>query len=156
MVWDEELGLAFASGGYPDTFTLAVRTTGEHNVVWTNNRVKCYEQSMLVVDGYLYAVTDSGLVHCLQAADGTELWKQRLGGSFSSSPIFVDGKIYVTNERGTTFVFAASPAGFQSLGENQLGTECFATPTPVGNRMYHRFAVGSGKERKEFLAAIGE
>jgi len=155
MVWDEQLGLAFASGGYPDIFTLAVRTRGEHEVVWSNNRVKCYEQSMLVVGEYLYAVTDSGIVHCLRCIDGEEQWKQRLGGRFSSSPLLVDGKIYVTNERGTTFVFAASPAGFESLGENQLGTECFATPTPVGNRLYHRFAVGAGEEREEFLAAIG-
>lgn len=156
MVWDERLGLAFASGGYPDTFTQAVRTDGNHEVVWSNNRIKCYEQSMLVVDGYLFCVTDSGLVHCLQASDGTELWKQRLGGKFSSSPLLVDGKIYVTNERGTTFVFAASPTSFQSLGENQLGTECFATPTPIGNRLYHRFAAGSGASRKEYLAAISK
>jgi len=156
MVWDEQLNLAFASGGYPRTFTAAVRTDSKHEVVWTNNRIKCYEQSMLIVAGHLYCVTDSGLVHCLQAADGTEDWKQRLGGKFSSSPLLIDGKIYVTNERGTTFVFAASPKGFQSLGENQLGTECFATPTPIGNRLYHRYAEGSGADRQEFLAAIGQ
>ena len=156
MVWDEELGLAFASGGFPDTFTLAIHTDGEHEVAWLNNRLKCYEQSLLLVKGYLYVVTDRGVVHCLRATDGEEQWKQRLGGSFSSSPLLVDGKIYVTNERGKTFVFAASPDGFESLGENQLGTECFATPTPVGKRLYHRYAVGSGAERKEYLAAISE
>jgi outer membrane protein assembly factor BamB len=155
MVWHEPLGLAFASGGYPDTFTLAVRTTGAHDVVWSNNRLKCYEQSMLVVEDHLYAVADNGVVHCLRAVDGTELWKQRLGGKFSASPLWIDGKIYVTNEQGTTFVFAASPAGFQPLGENQLGSECFATSTPVGTLLYHRYAVGSGEDRKEFLAAIG-
>ena len=156
MVWDESKGLAFASGGYPTKFTSAVRTTGNNELVWTNTKLKCYEQSMLLVDDYLYAVTDSGLVHCLRSTDGEELWKQRLGGSFSSSPLLIDGKIYVTNERGTTFVFAPTPDGFQPLSENQLGTECFATPTPIGNRLYHRYAVGSGAERQEYLVAIGE
>jgi len=155
MVWDEQLGLAFASGGYPDTFTLAVRTTGDHEVVWTN-RSKCYEQSMLVVGGYVYGVTDNGVVYCWRGSDGEKAWKERLGGKYSSSPVLVDGKIYVTNESGTSFVFAASPEGFQSLGENQLGTECFATPTPVGNRLYHRYANGSGKDRQEYLSAIGK
>lgn len=70
-------------------------------------------------------------------------------------PLLIDGKIYVTSERGTTFVFAASPADYEFLGKNQLGNECFATPTPVGKLLYHRFAVGSGAQRKEFLAAIG-
>ena len=157
MVWDERHGLAFASGGYPDTFTAAVRTYGDHGVEWSNNKLKCYEQSMLVVGDYLYAVSDRGLVHCLRCSDGEEQWKQRLGGrGVSSSPVLIEGRIYVTNERGTTFVFAASPEGFQSLGENQLGTECFATPTPIGNRLYHRYAMGSGATRQEFLAAIGE
>lgn len=156
MVWDEELGLAFASGGFPGTFTLAIQTDGEHEIVWHNNRLKCYEQSLLLVDGYIYAVTDRGLVHCLRATDGKTLWKERLGGSFSSSPLLIDGKIYVTNEAGKTFVFVASHEEFESLGENQLGTECFATPTPIGNRLYHRFAEGSGPDRQEYLAAIGE
>lgn len=155
MVWSNPHGLVFASGGYPDTFTSAVRATDSPEVVWTNNRVKCYEQSMLVVGDYLYAITDSGLAHCLRCVDGEEMWKQRLGGGFSSSPLLVDGKIYVTNERGTTFVFAASPDGFQSLAENQLGTVAFATPAPVGNRLYHRYASGSGTARQEYLAAIG-
>ncbi len=156
MVWDEQQGLAFGSGGFPDTFTSAVRTTGSHEIEWTNRKVKCYEQSMLVVGDYLYAVTDRGLVHCLRTSDGEEQWSERLGGRFSSSPLLVDGKIYVSNERGTTFVFAATADGFQSLGENQLGTECFATPTPVGNRLYHRYATGSRADRQEYLAAIGE
>lgn len=155
MVWNEPQQLAFASGGYPDTFTSAVRTDGDHEVVWTNNRVKCYEQSMLVVGDHIYCVTDSGVAHCLSCSDGEVQWKKRLGGSFSSSPLLVDGKIYVANERGTMFVFAASPAEFQSLGENQLGTEAFATPTPIGNRLYHRYAVGNGAERQEYLVAIG-
>ncbi|MEM8947001.1 MAG: PQQ-binding-like beta-propeller repeat protein [Planctomycetota bacterium] len=155
MVWSDRHGLVFASGGYPETFTSAVRADGSQ-VAWTNNKIKCYEQSMLVVGDYLYAVTDRGLVHCLRVTDGQEIWKQRLGGGFSSSPLLVDGKIYVTNERGTTFVFAASPEGYQRLGENQLGTDCFATPTPVGNRLYHRFAIGSGTERQEYLVAIGK
>lgn len=156
MVWSESLGLAFASGGFPDSFTLAVKTDGDHSVVWENNRIKCYEQSLLLSENRLYAVADSGVVYCLDAATGEEHWKQRLGGNYSSSPVLIDGKIYVSNERGTTYVFADSAAGFQSLGENQLGNECFATPTPVGNRLYHRYASGSGDERQEYLAAIGE
>jgi len=155
MVWDERLGLAFASGGYPDTFALAVRTDGEHEVEWSKNSPKCYEQSMLVADDHLYAVADNGVAYCLRASDGEQLWKERLGGKFSASPLLIDGKIYVTNEQGTTFVFAASPEGYEPLGQNRLGTECFATSTPVGHRLYHRFAVGSGDERKEYLAAIG-
>lgn len=155
MVWDPAGDLAFASGGYPDSFTLAVKTDGEHEVVWQKN-IKCYEQSLLWVDGYVYAVADSGVAHCLRATDGETMWRQRLGGSYSASPLLVDGKVYVTNEQGTTFIFKASGEDYQPVGENQLGDECFATSTPLDGRLYHRYAKREGGRRQEYLAAIGE
>ena len=155
MIWDESTGLAFASGGYPDQFTLAIQTDGNHEVVW-QHRVKCYEQSMLLVDGYVYAVADDGIAHCYRATDGEEMWKHRLRGPVSSSPLLVGNTIYASNERGTTYVFAASPDGFQSLGENQLGDEAFATPAPCDGRLYHRYASKASGARQEYLVAIGE
>ncbi len=155
MVWDEGLGLAFASGGYPDSFTLAVRTDGDHAIVWQNN-VKCYEQSMLVADGYLYGVSDRGVAYCWRASDGQEMWKKRIGGAFSASPVLVDGKLYATNESGATFVYAATPDGYQPIAENQLGDEGFATLTPCDGRLYHRYAKREGGQRQEYLVAIGQ
>lgn len=155
MVWDEQLGLAFASGGYPDPFTLAIRTAGDHSIVW-QNRVKSYEQSMIATGGYLYATADGGIAYCWRATDGKQMWKQRLGNTFSSSPVLVGETIYATNEKGTTFVFKASPDGCEVLAENQLGDEAFATPTPLDGRLYHRYADSSGGNRQEYLVAIGE
>ncbi|MEO1496304.1 MAG: PQQ-binding-like beta-propeller repeat protein [Planctomycetota bacterium] len=155
MVWDDALGVAFGSGGYPDSFTIAVKTTAPHDVVW-QNRVKCYEQSMLAVDGYVYGIADSGVAYCWRGSDGQEMWKRRLGGRWSSSPLLVGDRIYVTNERGATFVLRATPDGCDVLAENQLGTSGFATPTPLDGRLYHRYGVGEGAERQEYLVAIGE
>jgi hypothetical protein len=156
MVWDSQRNLAFASGGYPDSFTLAVRAGGDHDVVWDTNKVRCYEQSLLYTDGYVYAVTDNGIAHCLRAADGEPMWNERLGGRYSSSPVLVGDKIYVSSEGGTTFVFRATPDGYQPIAENQLGNECFATTTPVDGKLYHRYAHREGDQRQEYLAAIGE
>ncbi len=156
MVWDSQRNLAMASGGYPDTFTTAVRGGGDPTVAWSTNKLKCYEQSLLCVDGYVYAVTDNGIAHCLRATDGEPLWNERLGGRYSSSPLYVEGKIYVTNERGTTFVYQATPEGYKPIAENQLGDECFATPAPVNGKLYHRYARREAGERQEYLVAIGE
>lgn len=156
MVWDAQQNMAFASGGYPDTFTLGVTAAGQPRVVWQNNKIKCYEQSLLLVDGYLYAVADNGVANCIRTADGEVMWKERVGGPFSSSPIYIDGKVYVTNERGVTFIFHASPDSFEPVAKNQLGDECFATSTPLDGRLYHRFAKRVNGKRQEYLAAIGE
>jgi outer membrane protein assembly factor BamB len=155
MVWDDSLGLAFASGGFPESITMAVETGDRNAVVW-QNRAKCYEQSMLVVDGHVYAVTDSGVAYCWRAKDGEEMWKERLGGKYSSSPLLVGDRIYVSNEAGTTFVFAASPEEYKPLGKIQMGDEIFATPAAVDGKIYYRYADSSSGKRQEYLMAVGE
>ncbi|TWT96118.1 outer membrane biogenesis protein BamB [Botrimarina colliarenosi] len=155
MVWDKSLGLGFASGGFPDPFTLAIELGGDHKVVWQNS-VKCYEQSLLAADGHVYAASDNGVAYCWRAGDGKEMWKSRLGGKFSSSPLLVGKAIYVTSEQGTTHVFEANPERFVRLGENQLGDSGFATPTPADGRLYHRYGKTEGGKRQEYLVAIGE
>ena len=97
--WDDSL--IFASGGYPDVETVAVKADGS-GVAW-KNKVKCYEQSMLVHDGYLYAFADNGIAYCWNARTGMEMWKQRLSGPVSASPLLVGDTIFVTNEAGTTW-----------------------------------------------------
>ena len=152
IVWDEDT--VYASGGYPKAETAAVKADGSGTVLW-RNRVKCYEQSMLYHDGHLYALDDRGIAYCWHAKSGEEKWRQRLGGPVSASPVLVGDTIYASNERGTTFVFKASPQRFQAIASNQLGDSSFATPTVVDNRILLRVGAGSGGGRKETLYAIG-
>lgn len=149
-----EDGIVFASGGYPKSETVAVRADGSGDVLWTNN-VKCYEQSMLVHDGYLYAFSDSGVTYCWEAATGKEMWKTRMRGPVSASPVLVGDTIYASNEGGTTYVFKANPQRYEAVAQNRLGDESFATPTIVDNRIYLRVASGDGRNRSESLYAIG-
>ncbi|MEQ8791338.1 MAG: PQQ-binding-like beta-propeller repeat protein [Pirellulaceae bacterium] len=152
MVWDGDL--VFASGGYPQAGTFAIRADGSGSIVW-QNREKCYEQSMLAHDGYLYAVNDTGIAYCWKADDGTEMWKTRLGGPVSASPVLADGNIYIPNERGTMFVFRAIPRQYEAVSQNQLGDEAFATPAFCGGQVFARVADSSGGRRQEMLYCLG-
>ena len=151
MVWDEER--VYASGGYPKAETICVRSDGSGEVVWSNNQ-KCYEQSMLIHDGFVYAVTDAGVAHCWRATDGETMWRQRLGGDYSSSPVLVGDAIHVFNEQGEGFVFAPDSSAYRELGRNKLADDIFPTPSVVGKVMYHRFAKREAQGRKEYLVAI--
>lgn len=151
VVWDDDT--VYASGGYPKKESVAVKADGS-GVVWTN-KVKCYEQSMLISDGYIYAVDDGGIAYCWEAKSGREMWKERLQGPVSASPVLVGDTIYASNERGMTFVYKANPQKFEGIARNQLGTESFATPTIIDDRIYLRVASGQGGGRKETLYAIG-
>ncbi len=146
--------LVFTSGGYPDNHVSAVRADGSGEVAWRNN-TRVYVPSMLLKDGFLYAVTDAGVAVCWQAATGKEQWKHRLGGTFTSSPVLVGQSIYAINEGGKAFVFAADSREFKSLGGGQLGDEVFTTPTICGNYVYLRVAENADAGRQEVLYCLG-
>ena len=98
----------FSSGGYPRNHLAAVRADGTGKVDWeTKDRV--YVPSLVIRDGYLYGTLDGGAAVCWEAASGKEMWKARLGGVFSASPVRVGARIYTTNEAGENFVFEANP-----------------------------------------------
>ena len=83
-----------------------------------------------VTDGtYFYSVTDNGVMWCLDAKTGKEIYgRQRLrSGTYSSSPVLADGKIYISNEDGLTTVIRAGPQ-FEVLAENELGDYCLSSP----------------------------
>lgn len=148
-------GIVIASGGFPDAQTAAVSADGSGRILWTN-RVKCYEQSTLCHDGYLYALADNGVAYCWDARSGREMWKKRLNGPVSASPLLVGGNIYVADEKGTMFVFKASPDKFEYVARNRLGDESFATPAVADNVLYLRVAHGRRQQRQEVLYAIAE
>ncbi|QDU50804.1 outer membrane protein assembly factor BamB family protein [Gimesia panareensis] len=146
--------LILTSGGYPKNHMSAVKADGSGEVVWENS-TRVYVPSMLVMDDYIYSVTDNGVAICWDIKTGKERWKGRLAGTFSSSPVLVGTRIYVTNEAGESFVFRANPDKFVLLAENKLGSEVFATPTIVDSRIFMRVTEEVDGKRQEMLYCIG-
>ncbi len=153
VVWDKDV--VFASGGYPQRGTMAVRADGSKKVLW-QNRVNSYEQSMITHNGYLYTVSDSGVAFCWNAKTGVEMWKHRLGGKVSASLSLVNGNIHISNERGKTFIYKASPKQFTLVAQNQIGTGAFATPAYTNNRIYKRLTIDTPKGPRQALFCIGK
>ena len=147
--------LIYTSGGYPKNHMSAILADGSGRLVW-ENKERLYVPSLVIKDGFLYGVLDEGIAVCWRADSGKEMWKSRLGGTFSSSPVLVGDQIFSTNEAGDFFVFRATPAGFERLAKNQVGEEVLATPTIVGGRIYHRVAHrDENGQRQEVLYCFG-
>ena len=75
-----------------------------------------------VTDGkLLYVITDRGVVYVLDLLTGKPVYgPQRLEpGTYSSSPVLADGKIYITSEDGVASVFRAGPQ-FELLAANKM------------------------------------
>lgn len=147
--------LTFTSGGYPRNHISAVRTDGSGKVAWENT-TRVYVPSMIVRDGYLYAVADAGIASCWKCETGRNMWSHRLMGTFSASPVLVGDRLYAINEDGTTFILEVSPEKVKLLAENKLNAEVFATPTICDSRIYLRGGVEESGKRQEYLYCVGQ
>ena len=107
--------------------------------------------SCLIKDDLLFLWTDSGIVSCLDAATGARHWRERVGGNYYCSPVWIDGRLYCTSKEGDVVVLAADKT-FKLLAKNPLGEECFAIPAVAHGVMYQRtqtklFSLGGEKLR---------
>ncbi len=83
------------------------------------------------------------------------MWKERLGGPVSASPILANGNIYATNEKGTTWVYKATPKGYEPVAQNHLGNSSLATMAIADGRIFLRHAFREGGKRQEVLYCMG-
>lgn len=60
--------------------------------------------SPIVIGDYMLVMDMKGIVTCYQPSSGKELWKHRIGGNFSASPIASNGLAYFIAEDGTVVV----------------------------------------------------
>jgi len=74
---------------------------------------------------------------CVDAATGKEHWRERVGGEFYSSPIWIEGRLYCISKRGQIVVLAAGRK-FEVLARMELDEKTFATPAIANGVMYLR------------------
>lgn len=108
-----------------------------------------YVPTSISKDGLLFAFYDGGLVSCLRAATGEQLWQAKPAGKFFSSPVCVDGKLYCITMDGDVVVIKAADT-YELLAINPLGETSHAAPAVAGGRMYlrtysHLFSIGGKK-----------
>ena len=138
-------GLCFFPTGFGKGQLLAIDPLGENditqtNIKWRLNRSGVPEKpSLLLIKNHLYLIDDQGgLVTCVEAISGKEVWSERIGGNYSASPITAQGNIYAFNESGKSTVFAASPEGLKKLAENNLDSGFMASPAVHQNALILR------------------
>jgi outer membrane protein assembly factor BamB len=118
-------GLLFVNTDYDFPKLFAIRPGGEGDVTathlaWQTGRGAPSTPSALVVGSELYFVSDAGIATCTDAVTGKVHWNERLGGGFSASPVFADGRVYFQNEEGIGYVVKAGRT-FELLSRNDLG-----------------------------------
>ncbi len=138
-------GLVYTATGLAKGELWAVKLGGEGNVTgshvaWKATRNVPNRPSPVLVGDLLFMVNqDGGIVTCLDAKTGEQLWSERLPGlgNHSASPTYADGRLYFFNENGHGLVLEAGRQ-FKVLAENKLDAGCMASPAIAGQALFVR------------------
>ena len=144
----------FATGGYPERHTLAIRPGGKRNVTdthiaWRTTRGAAYVPSPIISGRYLLMGADSGSASCFEARTGKRHWMERLPGGHSPSPVSADGLVYFVSDRGVTTIIRPSET-FAVIAKNELGEPVSASPAISQGQIFlrthqHLYCIGSKK-----------
>lgn len=121
---------------------LCVRVDGkgditDTHVVWRNGRGFPRMPSPVLANGLLFMVSDSGIVSCLEADTGKELWQERLGGEYAASLLYVEGRVYCFGQDGRATVLRAART-YEVLASNRFADGFMASPAVLGKALILR------------------
>ncbi len=114
---------------------------------WEAKEAQTGYPSPVVYAGKVFACGSGGFVTCADAKTGKVLYKERVKGAFSASPVAGDGKVYCLNETGICTVLDAAATDFEPLATNDLGGDTLGTPAIANGLIFIRndkalYAVG--------------
>jgi outer membrane protein assembly factor BamB len=139
-------GVLFLTAGFPEFHNMGILPGGTGNVththvLWheakTTPRKAAYVPSPIAQGHHFFLVSDQGHASCFEARTGKRLWMERLGPHHSASPVAAEGRLYFTDDEGTTYVVKAGPA-FEVLARNPLGEESYASPAISHGQLFIR------------------
>ena len=75
--------------------------------------------SPLIIDDLIFMVNEGGVVTCVEADSGNQVWKGRIGGKHWASPLYAAGNIYFFSMEGRVTVISAGRE-FKLLAQNEF------------------------------------
>jgi outer membrane protein assembly factor BamB len=129
-------GMVFAANEYAKLVGIKIGG-GTPEIAWEADEFLPEVSSPLAVNDLLYVATTYGVLACYEAKTGTKLWSQEYGDSFYSSPVYADGKVYITDMTGKTHIVKATK-DYQLVGTPELGEKTVCSPVFQDGRVYLR------------------
>ena len=138
-------GVLLMTAGFPVHWVMAIDPSGSGDVTkthvkWSKKNEGGYVPSPVAFGGKLFVVDDKqGFASCWDVKTGKEYWKEKLGGAtgYHASAVVAEGRVYFTNDAGTTFVVKAE-GELDVLSKNALGEKVYASPAFSDGDIFHR------------------
>lgn len=127
--------------GAEGDISLAKGASSNESIAWTQKRGSSIHPCYLISENRLYVLFDAGLLTCFDAKTGETIFpRNRLrtgGGRFYASPWAYNGKVFMVNENGTTWVAEDGPE-FKIVRKNVLNDRVWATPAISNGSLFIR------------------
>ena len=135
-------GLIFGScgSGGGGNYVVAVRPGGQQSkaeFAYKIDKSAPYVPTPIAKDDLIFFWSDQGVVTCAYAATGDIRWRERVGGNYFGSPIYIGDRLYCISTEGEVAVLSASD-NYQMVGRNPLGELSHSTPAVADGRLYLR------------------
>jgi outer membrane protein assembly factor BamB len=135
-------GLIFINMGHGKPELWAIRPGGsgvvtDTHVAWKYRGNVPTRASVLLHDGLIYMVDDGGIATCVDAKTGKKVGGRRIGGEYSASPLFADGRIYFFSQDGKTTAIEPGRE-MKGVGESKLDEGFMGSPAVSGKSLILR------------------
>jgi outer membrane protein assembly factor BamB len=133
----------------------AIRADGEGDVTESDKILWIAEDGLpdtcspLVTDEYLFLLATWGALTAFDAESGEMLWEQDFDATFTSSPSWAAGRVYLFSDEGKGWIIGPSREEdrVEVVAENDLGERCVTCPAFQDGRLYirgeeHLFCIG--------------
>ena len=119
--------------------SVAVRITDpKPAILWQNRKGLPYVPTPIGAGHRFYILNDGGVLTCVKAEDGSEIYSERVFTDKAySSPVLAGDRLIITGRSGQVAVILAGDK-FQKLGEGHLGADSDASPAIAGGRLFFR------------------
>lgn len=111
--------------------------------VWRSDGIGGGYASPTIKDGLLYVVDNSANMQCLNADTGELLWDHSIGTVGRGSPVWADGKLYVTEVNGKFHILQPGTDKCESLNVQEISrdeddhyVEIFGSPAIANGHIY--------------------
>jgi outer membrane protein assembly factor BamB len=130
------------AGTYTEMFAVDPDGKGDitgTNILWKKRDDQSHTQILtpVVKDGLIYAVTSRNILMCIDAANGKEIWSERLRADHNASPVYVNGNIWFFSIKGEVLAIKAGRK-YEVIARNQMDSGIWATPAFLRNSVILR------------------